>query len=295
MKILSLRGASSRRFTLAVFVGILLASTSLFARSLAAVGSAAAPGTPPQEGISPKNYSTGITDLLKMSDAKVPTEVLKAYVTSSPIAYRPVADEIILMQQHGVPSEVLTAMLQRGAELRNQFQNLRAAQAASAQPAAPVPAYAPQAYAYPPAPAYDYSTVPAYADYSDSYPAYYPAYYPYNYGYNYSYSWPFYWPYYGYGYRFGSRNFRDFDRFHGSRGFGGFRNHPFQNSGFRGNFAFRGGSAGFHTGGFGQHSSAFASRGFGQRSVSFTSRGSGGSRGFGGSRGGGGGRMGGHH
>jgi hypothetical protein len=285
MKILSLRGTSSRRFTMAVLGGTLLASTSLFARSIAAVAATTAPGTPRQEGISSKNYSAGITDLLKMADAKVPTDVMRAFVTTSPIAYRPAADEIILMQQHGVPAEVLTAMLQRGSELGNQFQSLRAAQAAAAQTAAPAPTYAPPGYANAPAPVYDYSSAPAYADYSYSYPVSYPAYYPYNYGLTYSYSWPFYWPYYGYG--FGYRNYRNFDRFHGDRGFGGFRNHQFQNSGFRGNFAFQGRSGGFRSGGFGQRSTAFAARGFGQRSAAFTSRGFGGSRG-------GGGRMGGH-
>ena len=286
MKILRLRGTSSRRFTMAVLVGSLLASPSLFARSIAAVGSATATGAPRQEAFNAKNYSAGITDLIKMADAKVPADVMKAFVATSPIAYRPVADEIILMQQRGVPADVLTAMLQRGAEVRNQFQSLRAAQAAAAQTAAPPPAYAPPAYANAPAPVYDYNSVPAYADYSYSYPVSYPSYYPYNYGVSYSYSWPFYWPYYGFGFGYG--NYRNFDRFHGYRGFASYRNHQFQNVGFRGNSAFHGRSGGFRSGGFGQHSTAFAARGFGQRSAAFTSRG------FDGSLGVGGGRMGGH-
>jgi hypothetical protein len=131
-------------------------------------------------------YSTGIADIVKMVDAKVDAEVLKAYIKDSPAAYNPGASEIISLMQRGVPADVLTALLQRGGELRAQAATTSQPPFVQTAPApeAPVPAYS-----------YDYGSEPYSVD-STYYPAYgygYPYYDNYNYGwYNYGYPWPFY-------------------------------------------------------------------------------------------------------
>src|SRR5262249_6702125 len=58
--------------------------------------------------------------ILKMVKAGVSTEVIKAYIESSPIAYRLTATEIMALKEEAVPDELTTAMLKRGAALRTQ-------------------------------------------------------------------------------------------------------------------------------------------------------------------------------
>src|ERR1039458_8441463 len=130
-------------------------------------------------------YSPGVADIVKMVDAKVDAEVIKTYVKNSPTAYNPSANEIIALKDRGVGPEILTAMLQRGAEVR--VQSMQAAQAAAS-------AALPQTYPSPvapsaPAPDYGYATQPDYANYGYSYPAYVGCYgYP---AYGCGYSWPY--------------------------------------------------------------------------------------------------------
>jgi hypothetical protein len=118
-------------------------------------------------------HSSGMGEILKMLDAKVDPEIIKAYVKNSQTAYSPNAAEIIALKEHGVSSDIIVAMLQRGGELRGQ-----AAQAATMQPQMGTPPYRPGA-----APAEQYGTEPAPPNYSD-----YPSYsYP-----DYSYAYPYY-------------------------------------------------------------------------------------------------------
>src|SRR5258708_13908267 len=63
-------------------------------------------------------YSPGVADVVKMADAKVDPEIIKAYIHSSPVAYSPSASEIIALNDRGLPPDVLTAILHRGGELR---------------------------------------------------------------------------------------------------------------------------------------------------------------------------------
>ena len=130
-------------------------------------------------------FSPGVADIVKLVEAKVDPEVIKTYVTSSPTAYNPSATEIIALKDHGVAPEILTAMLQRGAEVR--AQSMRAAQAT---PNAAAPQISPGAVnPYALAPGYDYGAQSVYPNYASSYPTYSDAYdYP---AYNYGYSWPF--------------------------------------------------------------------------------------------------------
>ena len=163
--------------------------------------------------------SPGIADIVKMVDAKIDPQVIKTYIQNSPTAYNPSATEIIALKDQGVGSEILTAMLQHGAEVR--AQSMRAAQAAPG-------AAAPQTFPggvnpYAPAPGYDYSAQPVYPNYSYSYPDYsdaYPAYaYPYP-AYGWGYPWPYYWPSFYAGF--------------GSYPFGGYRGYPYRAHGYYG-------------------------------------------------------------
>jgi len=218
-------------------------------------------------------YSPGVADIVKMVDAKVDAEVIKTYVKNSPTAYNPSATEIIALKDHGIGPEILTAMLQHGAEVR--AQSLQAAQAAP-------PLYPGAVNPYAPAPGYDYSAQPAYPDYAYSYPVDSYAYPGYNYGWcNYGYCWPYFWPsfyiggypYYGYGghrypYAYGGRGYV------GGRGYYGYgaRSAAFAGSrgGFR-SFSTGGRAASFarpaggvrSAGGAGGHAVSFASHGGG--------------------------------
>jgi hypothetical protein len=65
------------------------------------------------------NLSTPILEIVRMSEAGADAAVLQAYVEASPVAFQLKADEIIYLRDHGVPSGVITTMIQHGAKLRN--------------------------------------------------------------------------------------------------------------------------------------------------------------------------------
>ena len=136
----------------------------------------------------PVRFSRGIDDVVKMLDAGVAKEVVKTYVDISPIPFRPSAEEIIALNQHGVPSDIVNAMILRGAMLRSQPTPAQpVVQTAPAPaPAQTTPATPDYFYVYPgpaTAPAYTPAYEPSYP-YVETYPTYvgYPYYYPtYNY------------------------------------------------------------------------------------------------------------------
>jgi hypothetical protein len=270
-------------------VGALVLCAPVASRAINAVtpatGAVNQGGAAPQTAPVTRN-SPGVADIVKMVDAKVDGEVIKTYIKNSPTAYNPSATEIIALKDRGVGPEILTAMLQRGAEMR--VQSMQAAQAAAS-------ASAPQTYpsqVAPSAPAPDYgnTTQPAYPNYAYSYPAYadtyaYPAYssgysWPYfNCGHGgYGYGYPYYcgWP--GLGFYWGGRGF--YGGGHYGRGFNGGRGSFGVGARF-GTFA--GSRGGFHSFGGGGRSASFVSHGggfrsgggFGGRSVSFAGHGGG--------------------
>src|ERR1022692_1583263 len=82
-------------------------------------------------------YSAGITEIIKLLDAKVDGPVILAYIQNSPIPYNPEAIELIALKEHGASTEAMVALLHRGDELR-----LQLARAQSwANPPAAAPAY----------------------------------------------------------------------------------------------------------------------------------------------------------
>src|SRR5437773_4059927 len=81
------------------------------------------------------NVSPQVVEIVKMSDAGADATVIQAYVENSTIAYTPRSEEIIYLHEHGIPSSVITAMIQRGAKLREQAATAQASAAAQAPPA----------------------------------------------------------------------------------------------------------------------------------------------------------------
>jgi len=133
--------------------------------------------------------SAGLPDIVKMHKAGVDASVLMAYVRNAPVAYHPSAKEIIYLRDQGLSSELISAMLQRGGELRDRAaeaqreERSRATPPPAAPPAAPAPASpSPSPAAAAPVVVYantPYPVYPTYVNYAYSYAS--PAYY--NYGY----------------------------------------------------------------------------------------------------------------
>jgi hypothetical protein len=168
----------SKMFQIGARAGVLSIATFLSIVSVPAAASPtnSSPTLPPlilsgkQTARPAGTFSAGVPEIVKMLDAKVETEVLLAYIQTSPVPYNPDATDLVALKSHGASTEILTAMLHHGDELR-----LRLAQ--SITPANPAPA----------GPAYDYppeATPPAYS--SAPYPEagvvpYGPVYYGYGY------------------------------------------------------------------------------------------------------------------
>jgi hypothetical protein len=96
-------------------------------------------------GTSTVRYSPGVSDVLKMTAAGVDAGVIRAFIRGASTPFNPSVDEIIVLKEHKVSDDVITALIDRGSEV------------------------------YADVPVYSYSS-PYYYDYS------YP-YYPYSYSY----------------------------------------------------------------------------------------------------------------
>ncbi len=177
-------------------------------------------GTPP-------NVLPWISDVVKMSDAGIPPEVVANYIKNTTAHSTLSADDIIYLRDHKISPAIITAMIEHGA----------VGQQENAVP----PPQAPPAYA--PAPAYAQATPPQYYQPPVTYVQQQPATVYYSYpDYGYAYPYPYYYAYspvwylpYGYGFGFG-RHYGFNRGFAGARGFGG--------AGFRGGTGFHGGAIG---------------------------------------------------
>src|SRR3569833_1596990 len=220
-------------------------------------------GTVPASGA--PRFSGRINEVVTLTESGVDQTVVMSYIKNSPGPFQPSADEIFLLRDVGVPTPVITAMLQRGAELRDQAQVASTAAAAQNQTYALLVA----AYAQP-APATVVTPPATYVD-----PTYYPTYYTPSSSVVYiggSYGYPYYYnnycyPYYYSGYRsrvgfYGPRfsfnigsPFRFGGGFHGTPIGGGFLGGfgggflGGVGGGFLGGGGFHGGGGGFHGGG----------------------------------------------
>jgi hypothetical protein len=65
----------------------------------------------------PARISTSIEEIIKLLDAKASPPVIKAFIQNALMAYNPTAAELIALKEHGAESDILVALLQRGAEL----------------------------------------------------------------------------------------------------------------------------------------------------------------------------------
>ena len=160
------------------------------------------------------NLSAPVLEIVKMSDAGTDSEVMHSFVENSPVAYNLRPNEIIYLHDHGISKDIITAMIQHGAKLREQSANSES-DTSSHTPTSPAPAassaptYAvqPAAFAYVSSPAYAYPAyAAAYPSYAYTYPSYYYSYPAYSclpyYGFSFSFSRPFY-----YGHSFYGRPF----------------------------------------------------------------------------------------
>jgi hypothetical protein len=174
-------------------IGGLLASSGLAAKGAdtqvqASVGAILPATAAPQ-------YSGRINEVVSLAKSGLEESVVISYIKSSPGPFQPSADEIIRLRDAGISSQVINAMLQRGAEVRDQAQMAAAAAPAAqdvsanysqpaqtyAQPAAPVVATPPVTYVQPASSviyvgsSYGYPVLDSryYYPYSCYYPSYY--------------------------------------------------------------------------------------------------------------------------
>jgi len=234
------------------------------------------PQSPERPAPSTVTYSAGIADILKMTDAGVGTEVVEAYVRNSATPYQPSAAEIIALKEHGVPSDVIVALLARGGELRSLAAQAQPDQAGSASSPAPLPQSAETA-APATAPAYAYGPQPAYSVSSHTYPAVvYPGYS--YWWYDYSYASPyFYRPlfsvgYYGYSHPYYHGRSRPYYSHSGP--WGPVYGRP-RHSGVRAGFSYPHRGSGVRPPTFGGRSVSFTSHSAVSRSAGFSGRPSG--------------------
>ena len=150
-----------------------------------------------------RRFSRGLDDIVKLVKTNVAESVVLAFIRNSPVAYRPGADEVIELRELGFSDPVLTAMLERGRELRQAAARI----AATAPP--PIVYYVPTAYP-PSSPTVVYASYPTSTSYPPvvSYgyvPRYsYPSYYRYSY---YPRSYYTYYPHRGFSFGFGHRGY----------------------------------------------------------------------------------------
>lgn len=198
-------------------------------------------------------FSGRINDVVSLTKSGIDQSIVLAYIKNSPGPFQPSADEIIKLRDMGVSTPILSAMLERGAQVRDQAH----AAAVAAAPEQANPSQAPVISETPPSTyaGTDYAAQPASTvtyiggDYGYpyySYP-YYPVYYSGWYSTAFFYPYPCWYNgiYYAHGCYFPHGGFVH-DGFHvHDGGHGGF--HGDGHGGFHGG-DFRGSSAGFHTG-----------------------------------------------
>jgi hypothetical protein len=141
-------------------------------------------------------FSGAINDVVKLHRSGVDASVVLSYVKTSSGPFQPSADEIVKLRDLGVSSPVITAMLERGGELRQQTATSASTAYAYSPPAAaavqPAAGYVqPTTYVQPAAysePVYTAPPVSSVVVIGGSYPSYR---YPVGYGYS-SYCYPSY-------------------------------------------------------------------------------------------------------
>lgn len=111
----------------------------------------------PAATTAPPGMASGVSEVMKLFQGGTSADVIAGYVRNSPLSFYLTADNILFLQQQGVPEPVIMAMIQRYGELQRQT-------GMAARAAAPIPARAPapryESYA-PQYPAASYGYIPA--------------------------------------------------------------------------------------------------------------------------------------
>jgi len=85
--------------------------------------------------------SSGIADVLKMLDAHVSPEVIKAYIENSASTFDVTPSDLIVLKQHNVTDDVTVALLKHGATSATAAPATAPAAATPAQASAPIRTY----------------------------------------------------------------------------------------------------------------------------------------------------------
>jgi hypothetical protein len=226
-----------------------VASSGIFARAIEANPGQSRDATSAVPASAAPQFSGRINDVVALSKSGVDQSIVLAFIKTSPGPFAPSADEIIKLRDMGISTPILTAMLERGAQVREEA---KAAVAAAPQQPSVNPSQAPVISETPPSTyaGADYSVQPAstvtyigggYSYPYYSYPYYYPVYYSGWYSTAFFYPYPCWYNgiYYAHGCYF-PRGGYIHDGFHVHDGHGGFHGD--------GHGDFRGSGAGLHTG-----------------------------------------------
>jgi len=82
---------------------------------------AAAPAQTGGGGAAPATgYPSGVNEVVKLFKGGITADIMVSYINNSPLSFYLSADNIISLQQQGVPGPVLTAMIHRYGELQRQ-------------------------------------------------------------------------------------------------------------------------------------------------------------------------------
>lgn len=109
----------TRFFPLFVICGI-VASSGLVARAIESNPTQPSDSASAVPASATPQFSGRINDVVSLSKSGVDPSIVLAFIKNSPGPFEPSADEIIKLRDMGVSTPVLTAMLQRGAEVRDQ-------------------------------------------------------------------------------------------------------------------------------------------------------------------------------
>jgi hypothetical protein len=107
---------------------------------------------PPFVRVSPR-----VAEIVRMAKAHLDPEVIKTYISSSSAPFSPTAEDIVVLKRIGIPEELVTAMLQRDAELVKLRKNAAAQVNASRQGPTAYSRDVPYPAMYPRVPSYNYA------------------------------------------------------------------------------------------------------------------------------------------
>ncbi|HEY2083236.1 MAG TPA: hypothetical protein VGI88_10660, partial [Verrucomicrobiae bacterium] len=119
--------------TLSFLAAGVLASTGFMAQAVDTATTQVTTTTTTVPSSAAPQFSGRINDVVALSQSGVDQSVVLSYIKTSPGPFQPSAEEIIKLRDAGISSDVISAMMQRGAELRDQAQAVAVATPPPAQ------------------------------------------------------------------------------------------------------------------------------------------------------------------